>query len=168
MIGRTRLLWGIEMILLAGGRLLQAGAPLDILTRPESLAVASVVGVETVIPGRRVRRERGIAELEVAGVRLWAADTDLPDDEVYVCIRAENVTLEIGSGTRSSARNHLPGTVLAVTAAGPLVRVTVDVGFQDPGSCFQASARRTWNSISAARSPSASKRPRFIWCRGEP
>ncbi len=119
-----------QMILLAGGKLLQSGAPLDILTRPESLAVASVVGVETITPGRRVRRERGIAELEVAGVKLWAADLDFPDDDVYVCIRAENVTLEIGSGTRSSARNHLPGKVVSVTAAGPLVRVAVDVGFK--------------------------------------
>lgn len=121
---------GDQMILLVNGKLLQSGAPLEILTRPESLAVASVVGVETVTPGRRVRRERGIAELEVAGLTLWAADADFQDDDVYVCIRAENVTLEIGSGTRSSARNHLPGTVASVTAAGPLVRVTVDVGFQ--------------------------------------
>lgn len=121
---------GDQMILLSDGELLQSGAPLDILTRPESLAVASVVGVETITPGRRVRRERGIAELEVAGLALWAADVDFPDDDVYVCIRAENVTLEIGSGTRSSARNHLPGTVVSVTSAGPLVRVTVDVGFK--------------------------------------
>ncbi len=121
---------GDQMILLSGGRLLQSGAPLEILTRPESLAVASVVGVETIIPGRRVGRERGIAELDVAGFKLLAADNDLPDDDVYVCIRAENVTLEIGSGTRSSARNHLPGTVVSMTAAGPLVRVSVNVGFK--------------------------------------
>ncbi|MFB3904076.1 MAG: ABC transporter ATP-binding protein [Acidobacteriota bacterium] len=121
---------GDQMILLADGKLLQSGAPLDILTRPESLTVASVVGIETIIPARCVRRERGIVELEVAGARLWAVDLDFPEDEVYVCIRAENVTLEIGSGTQSSARNHLPGAVVSVTAAGPLVRVTVDVGFR--------------------------------------
>jgi len=121
---------GDQMVLLAGGELLQSGAPLEILTRPESLAVASVVGVETITPGRRVGRARGIAEVEIAGGRLWAADVDFQDDDVYVCIRAENVTLEIGSGTRSSARNHLPGTVSSVAAAGPLVRVTVDVGFK--------------------------------------
>jgi molybdate transport system ATP-binding protein len=121
---------GDQMILLVNGDLLQSGTPLDILTRPESLAVASVVGVETVTPGRRVRRERGIAELDVAGLILWAADVDFQDDDVYVCIRAENVTLEVGSGTRSSARNHLPGTVTSLAAAGPLVRVTVDVGFK--------------------------------------
>jgi len=121
---------GDQMILVAGGRLLQNGPPLDILTRPENLTVASVVGVETILPGRRVSRERGIAEVHVEGLRLWAADLDFPDDDVFVCIRAENVTLEIGSGTRSSARNHLPGTVLSIVAAGPLVRVTVDVGFK--------------------------------------
>jgi len=121
---------GDHMILLSGGRILQSGAPLDILTRPENLVVASVVGVETITPGRRVRRERGIAELDVAGRTLWAADVDFSDDDVYVCIRAENVTLEVGSGTRSSARNHLPGAIASIAAAGPLVRVAVDVGFR--------------------------------------
>ncbi|RPI26652.1 MAG: ABC transporter ATP-binding protein [Acidobacteria bacterium] len=120
---------GDQMIVLSGGRLLQSGSPLDILTKPENLAVASVVGVETVVPGRRVRRERGIAQVQVAGLNLWAADIDQPGDEVYVCIRAENVTLEIGSATKSSARNHLPGVLLGVVAAGPLMRVKVDVGF---------------------------------------
>ncbi|HXK58482.1 MAG TPA: ABC transporter ATP-binding protein [Acidobacteriota bacterium] len=121
---------GDQMIVLSDGQLLQSGKPLDILTRPENLTVASAVGVETISPGRRLQTDRGVAEVEVNGQRLWAADTGVQGDEVYVCIRAEDVTLELGSGTRSSARNHLPGTVRAITAAGPLLRVKVDVGFE--------------------------------------
>jgi molybdopterin-binding protein len=47
-----------------------------------------------------------------------------------VGIRPEDVTLVVSPDDlgRSSARNHLPGTVIRVTPGSP-VRVLVDVGF---------------------------------------
>jgi molybdopterin-binding protein len=47
-----------------------------------------------------------------------------------VCIRGEDVTLEKGKAEQSSARNHLNGVVAAITPAGVLTKVVLDVGFE--------------------------------------
>jgi molybdate transport system ATP-binding protein len=48
---------------------------------------------------------------------------------VFVCIRAEDVTLEIEPHRDVSARNQLTGRVTAMQPEGGVVRVTVDCGF---------------------------------------
>jgi molybdate transport system ATP-binding protein len=118
---------GDEMIVMSGGRVLQAGPPQDVLTRPQHLEVASAVGVETVVTGRAKSRIDGVVSLEVGSAELVAAD--LAGNEFHVCIRAEDVTLEKGRAERSSARNHLKGIVREIVPAGILVKVAVDVGF---------------------------------------
>jgi len=74
-------------------------------------------------------RKDDLAALEVGKVRLWAVEPGGRGEEFYLCIRAEDVTLEIGAQPGSSARNHLAGTVTDVRPAGPVSRVTVDCGF---------------------------------------
>ena len=49
--------------------------------------------------------------------------------EVYACFRPEGVALERDGEGLGTARNRLPGTVLALRPSGGLVRVTVDCGF---------------------------------------
>ncbi len=46
-----------------------------------------------------------------------------------MCIRGEEVLLELGSPHPSSARNRLRGQVVRIEAEGSIWRVTVDVGF---------------------------------------
>ena len=48
---------------------------------------------------------------------------------VFVCIRAEDVTLEGPPRDTVSARNRLAGRVTAIQSEGGVVRVTVDCGF---------------------------------------
>jgi molybdopterin-binding protein len=76
-----------------------------------------------------VGRKDDLAALEVGKVRLWAVEPDGRGEEFYLCIRAEDVTLEIGAQPGSSARNHLAGRVTEIRPAGPVSRVTVDCGF---------------------------------------
>ncbi len=118
---------GDEMIVLNRGRVLQTGLPQDVLTRPEHPEVAAAVGVETVVVGRPKSRTAGVVLLQVGAAELVAADRS--GDEFYVCIRAEDVTLERGRAEQSSARNHLKGTIREILPAGILVKVAVDVGF---------------------------------------
>jgi len=65
----------------------------------------------------------------VAGKQLWAVEASGKGEAFYLCIRAEDVTLEIGAQPSSSARNHLTGRVTDVRPAGPVSRVAVDCGF---------------------------------------
>ena len=118
-----------EVVVLGGGRMLQVGSPDEVFSRPANAEVAAIVGVETVLPGRIVERKDGLAALDVGKVRLWAVEPNGRGENFYLCIRAEDVTLEIGVPPGSSARNHLAGKVMDVSPAGPVSRVTVDCGF---------------------------------------
>jgi molybdate transport system ATP-binding protein len=60
---------------------------------------------------------------------VLAADPGERGSEVFVCIRAEDVMLEKASRAQTSARNQLPGRIVAVQQHGPLVQVTLDCGF---------------------------------------
>ena len=118
-----------EVAVLGGGRVLQVGPPDEVFSRPAGADVAAIVGVETVVAGKIAERVDDLAALDVGGVRLWAVDAHGQGGECYLCIRAEDVTLEIGTRPSSSARNHLAGRVTEVRPAGPVSRVAVDCGF---------------------------------------
>jgi len=122
---------GDQMAVLAGGRIRQIGPVLDVFRRPADLVVARSVGVESVVPARIERAENGLVELRVGEATLRAVEVDLEGStrEVFACIRAEDVTLERGSSSVASARNHLPGRIVSVESEGPLERVTIDCGF---------------------------------------
>ena len=121
---------GDQMLVMSGGRVLQVGPPSEVFARPQHPEVASAVGMETVVTGRIRRREAGVALLDVGSGQLVAADPGGDALDFYVCIRAEDVTLEKGRAEQSSARNHLRGTVRQISVAGVLTRVTIDAGFE--------------------------------------
>ena len=118
-----------EVVVMGGGRVLQVGPPDEVFSRPADAEVAAIVGVETVLTGRVAERKDDLAALDVGKVRLWAVEPNGRGGEFYLCIRAEDVTLEIGTQPSSSARNHLAGRVTKIRPAGPVSRVTVDCGF---------------------------------------
>jgi molybdate transport system ATP-binding protein len=123
---------GDEMAVLAEGRVRQIGRVADVFRRPADLAVARAVGVDSVLEARVDGEQNGLVELQVGEARLRAVSADLGDRltrQVFACIRAEDVTLERSASPGASARNHLPGRVVAVESEGALERVTIDCGF---------------------------------------
>jgi len=120
---------GDYMAVINDGHVLQTGTPLEIFSRPLNADVAVIVGVETVIQGtiRAIRDE--LATVHVGSVQITALASAGLEAEVFLCIRAEEVTLELAGSAETSARNHLKGRVQAITPIGALVRVTVDCGF---------------------------------------
>jgi molybdate transport system ATP-binding protein len=122
---------GDRMVVVADGRVRQVGAVLDVFRRPADADVARSVGVDSVIPARIERRQEGLVDLRVGAAVLRAVDAGLDGSpqEVVVCIRAEDVTLERAAAANVSVRNQLPGRVVHVDTEGPLDRVTLDCGF---------------------------------------
>jgi molybdate transport system ATP-binding protein len=113
------------------GRMVQQGAAHEVFSRPSSLAVAGIVAVETIQPGRVVQLNEGLVTVAVNNTQVTALAEHLPVDTtmVFVCIRAEDVILSRGEDVVSSPRNRLPGVVRALTREGSLVRVDMDCGF---------------------------------------
>jgi molybdate transport system ATP-binding protein len=65
----------------------------------------------------------------VGSTQLVALAPAAPVEQVYVCIRAEDVVLQKGTSTHTSPRNRLAGIINSLTQEGPLVRVALDCGF---------------------------------------
>jgi len=114
------------------GQVRQVGAPAEVFDRPADPAVARILGVETVLPGRIASQGDGVMRLDVAGTQLSASGTSdaAPGAEVLVCIRAEDIAISVSTeAERSSQRNRVAAIIRGITAEGPLVRVDLDAGF---------------------------------------
>jgi tungstate transport system ATP-binding protein len=124
---------------LVGGRVLQVGTPNEIFTLPESREVAEFVGVENILVGVVVKRENGLATIELDGGRIEAiSDYDI-GEKVYVLVRPEDITLTLSQDV-TSARNTFPGRIVKTALVGALVRVEVDCGFPLLGLVTKRSA----------------------------
>jgi molybdate transport system ATP-binding protein len=119
---------GDRIAVVIGGRIRQIGAVTAVFAAPADRDVARIVGTENVLPARVASRSDGLASVRVGAATLLAIDVGMTD-EVFACIRAEEVSLEPRDGAPTSARNRLAATVTAATPEGPLVRVQLDCGF---------------------------------------
>ncbi|MGA3267559.1 MAG: molybdenum ABC transporter ATP-binding protein [Verrucomicrobiota bacterium] len=117
-----------EMAVLVNGRIIQTGSVAEVFTRPANADVAKLVGVETLQPGRITRVSDGLAIVAVNQVALAALAPATPAQDVFVCIRGEDVTLQLEAAA-SSARNRLPAKIISFRTEGALVRVELDAGF---------------------------------------
>jgi molybdate transport system ATP-binding protein len=120
-----------RMVVLCNGTVVQTGTVAEVFGRPANLAVAGIVAVETIQPGRVTQIAGGVATVAIDEVLLSAVEPGLPPGaaDVHVCIRAEDVALTNEGNARGSQRNHLPGVIKAITPEGPLVRVDLYCGF---------------------------------------
>lgn len=122
---------GDQIVVMDGGRILQNGPVGEVFNRPASVAVAGIVGTETVLIGQVLRVADGLATVMVGDLPLTAVAGTLSPGvtAVYVCIRAEDVILSKVENGHASPRNRLPVVVRRLTPEGPLVRIELDCGF---------------------------------------
>ncbi|TMQ01580.1 MAG: molybdenum ABC transporter ATP-binding protein [Verrucomicrobia bacterium] len=120
-----------DLIVLANGKVAQTGTVQEVFSRPANLAVAGIVAVETVQPGRIVKTANDLVTVSIGNTLLCALEQNPPPgtNQVHVCIRAEDVVLFKDAETPGSPRNRLPAVVESVTPAGPLIRIDLDCGF---------------------------------------
>ena len=118
-----------HLLVLDQGRVLQQGTAPEIFARPANLAAARILGVETVQPGRILQVADGLATVVVGQTQLVALAPSPMTQEVYICIRGEEVVLQRDREGTSSARNRLPAVVRSLVAQGPMMRVDMECGF---------------------------------------
>lgn len=119
-----------RVAVMEAGRIRQIGSAADVFTRPQTAALARLVGVETVILGEITRIKEGLATVRVGQTDLLAVAPSPTVRVVHVCIKGEDVALQRGLAGSSSVRNHLAATITSVTPEGALVRVGLDCGFE--------------------------------------
>ncbi len=117
---------GARILYLQDGELKHDGTADDFFSRPQSLEAALFSTSANLVEGQVSRTPGGPALLAAGAMRIELAG-DVPAGPATVLIRPEEILLS-KAPLASSARNCLPGRVLDIQAAGPLVWVVCDCG----------------------------------------
>jgi len=113
---------------MVNGEITQVGKADEIFDSPSNREVAEFVGVENIIAGLIVSRDGDMATIDLHGKIIEVISDCVVGDEVYACIRPEDITLAPSKAV-SSARNSLAGEITKIVQTGSLVHVEVDCGF---------------------------------------
>ncbi len=112
------------------GKIVQSGSPLAVMNNPVNEFVANFVGMDTILEGKVRRQDDGIVSVDVSGKEIDALGAAAPGDDVYCCIRPENVTIELTDpDDLTSARNVFPAVIRDIFSVGPFLKVVLDCGF---------------------------------------
>jgi molybdate transport system ATP-binding protein len=123
---------GERVLVLDGGRVLAQGTPHEVMTAPRIETVAQLAGFENVFEARvaAIHADRGTMTCQLAGGP--EIETPLVRGEkgaaLRVGIRAGDILLATELPRGLSARNLLPGKMLAVTQRDVIVEAKVDCG----------------------------------------
>lgn len=120
-----------RIVVMNAGRIVQEGTPAAVMNHPVNEFVANFVGMETILEGEVVsNRDQQMAVL-VAGREIDTVGDEQPGEQVYCCIRPENVTVAVGHPEeRSSARNLYAGRIAEIASMGPFLKLRLDCGFE--------------------------------------
>ena len=92
------------------GRILQQGKVEHVFSRPADMAVARIVGIETVAVGCVSDVRDGMMVVRVGTATLYAVAKKVEYGDVDICIRAEDVTIQPNDTLRPAAcETILPG-----------------------------------------------------------
>src|SRR5581483_6492834 len=120
---------GDRLLVVEHGRIVQAGATVDVFANPLNADVARLVGVETVATGTVVEAAGGALAVRVGSAVIHAQGDAPIGSEVDVCIRAEDVTLSRDAPAGVSAQNCWRARIVAIVADMGVLRLTLDCGF---------------------------------------
>ena len=134
------LLLGDRIGVMMAGRLAQVDQPEIVFNAPASAEVAEFVGVETIIPARVIHQAEGMVIADTGTFQVEVVGDCRVGQDVYICIRPEDVTLLLDSDGSSSARNRLEGVIIRTTPQGPLERLVLDCGLPIVALLTRASA----------------------------
>jgi tungstate transport system ATP-binding protein len=119
-----------RIVVMNAGRIVQSDAPSVVMNNPVNEFVASCVGMETILSGEVRRSDRWEIVVAVAGKEIDAVGEGSPGEEVYCCVRPENVVIEVvNPAATSSARNVFPARITRVASVGPYLEIRLDCGF---------------------------------------
>lgn len=116
------------IVVMKDGRILQQDTPENIFNKPALKEVADFVGVETIISGEVIKKEGNLCFVKVSDSVLEAVSECEAGDDVFVCIRPENVTVSTQS-EKNSARNHFSAKIDQISLWGLEYRLSLNCGF---------------------------------------
>ncbi|MDF9409449.1 ABC transporter ATP-binding protein [Pelotomaculum isophthalicicum JI] len=119
-----------RVVVLEKGRIIQTAAPREILTRPASRTVASLVGIENMLPGTVVEKDgRGVfVQVDQNTIRVSGSMADV-GDTVHVLLRPEDISVSTTPGKVVDGANIVSGKIRELLSLGFQYKATIDCGF---------------------------------------
>jgi tungstate transport system ATP-binding protein len=118
-----------DVAVMESGKIVQSGTTAEIFNHPNSEFVANFVGTETVLEGTVKSNNDGLMEIALDGKIIEAVGDFRPGQNVYCCLRPENITVSKEMPARMSARNIFEATVLKLFRQGFFYKMVLDCGF---------------------------------------
>ncbi|MEE8386624.1 MAG: ABC transporter ATP-binding protein, partial [Dehalococcoidia bacterium] len=117
-----------RMGVIVAGEMQQTGDPRDVFGLPQSREIAELVGMENILEGSVASNDSGVVAIGINGAQIQAISSLHPGEQVYACIRADEIILALRSD-KTSARNAFAGNITRIIPLGPLAHVHMDCGF---------------------------------------
>ncbi len=106
------------------GRFVQFGETTHVFSEPCSADVARFIGIRNILPGVASPLDNGLVQVDLGGVIIYSMSS-IPQKDVMVAIRPEEITLHIDERGKTSARNLLSGIITDVQPYGVINHVLV-------------------------------------------
>ncbi len=117
-----------KLAVMSAGGIAQQGEPQQIFARPATREVADFVGVETILPGLVAAKDDNLCSIMAGGHKLEAVSGCEAGDEVFLCVRPEDVSVS-RSPEVGSMRNHFSAKIISLEPWRPEYKVGLDCGF---------------------------------------
>lgn len=111
------------------GKIVQSGTTTEVFNHPNSEFVANFVGIETILEGIVKSCSEGNIVVSVNEKEIEAIGNCSIGQEVYCCLRPENVTVLNQTSGKSSARNIFEAKVSKIVRQGFFNKLILDCGF---------------------------------------
>ena len=118
-----------DVTVMVEGKIVQSGTTSQIFNQPDSEFVANFVGTETILEGKVKSSNVGLMKIYVAGKTISAVGDFLPGQNVYCCLRPENIIVSKDVPEKSSARNVFEAKIQKVIRQGFFYKLMLDCGF---------------------------------------
>jgi tungstate transport system ATP-binding protein len=118
-----------DVTVMDSGKIVQSGTTAQIFNQPDSEFVANFVGTETILEGTVKSVNAGLMEIYVAGKIIEAVGDFLPGQNVYCCLRPENIIVSKEMPEKISARNVFEAKVQKIIRQGFFYKLMLDCGF---------------------------------------
>ncbi|MBT8397848.1 MAG: ABC transporter ATP-binding protein [Gemmatimonadetes bacterium] len=120
---------GGRVAVLVQGRIGQVGSAESVFSKPYNVEVARFVGIETLLPGKVIGRERGGTDVAFGDFHVRTEEEWTGAGEVYVAVRPDEIDLHPVGGDPSGLRvNVITGRIRKTVPAELHFRVELDCG----------------------------------------
>jgi molybdate transport system ATP-binding protein len=130
--------FGEHVLVLGAGRILEQGTPHEVLTAPRQETVAQLAGFENILDAtvESLHADRGTMTCLLAGKAGHSVHLETPlvraevGAQLRVGLRAGDILLAIAAPVGLSARNIIPGRIVALERRDVIISARVDCGVE--------------------------------------